>query len=426
MNIESLDRRFDECKDKINLMALVDQKLAFAIEFMKEALSNGRKARFRDFWRMKKICLDLFKSEIPKAKRAVFWSDYTALLSEAHALQKIIEEQTGFQAEQISLAIDSLEEEKKEGEIGLSQEDADLFETVDRTGLIARLYKMSLYYQTLREQALSYRKEILVLEIRISLKNKLLNRLSKICDKIFPKRKELLLDLTKAFSGIVTEYVETHFDLGEKQIKSRPPFFHLREKIKSFQLALRKLSISNESYQRIRTQLGECWDVISVAEKELKKNTLLKKQEKIKVGMVEDEKKKRVKQQEQERKEKLNEIVEKLDSLRTKAKRMKLENLIEQFDELRLAEVHFDSWDRPRILFEYKKQVLKYIVIDKKIRAGEEIEAELLTLYKEIKQLIERIKGTRAGCGLDIEFAFLLDELISEGKEIVVEIEGKF
>ena len=140
MKVESLDPHFDECREKINQTTSIDQRLTLAIEFMKEALSAGHKARFRDFWRMKKICLDLFKAELHRAKRTIYWTEYTTLLSQAHALQRIIEEQTGFQRQQISLAIDSLEE-GKEGEIGLNSKEVDPFAKIDSTSQLFKLYK---------------------------------------------------------------------------------------------------------------------------------------------------------------------------------------------------------------------------------------------------------------------------------------------
>ncbi len=423
MIVESLDQRFEECKQELDQALMIDQKLMHAIEFMKEALSNGRKARFRDFWRMKKVCLELFKSEIHRAKRTVFWSEYTALLSQAHALQRIIEEQTNFQAEQIELAIKSLEEEKEEIEV--TQEERDLFSKIDKTDELARLHKMSLYTHSERQQALSLRKEILKLEIRISQKNKLLGRLSKVCDRIFPKRKAFLLDLTKAFSRLVDEFIQIHFDLSEKKIKTHPTFYHLREKIKAFQVALKELTISNEAYGRIRSQLGDCWDLVSAEEKELKKKSSLKKQEMLKSEKVEEEKKKKEKEEEAEKKSRVSEALEKLDSLKNKAKRMKLENVVLEYEKLGHSNDHFDSWDKSRIIFEVKKQFIEYIMIGKRLRLGEETEDELAILHKEIKQAIERMKHAKVGCGLDIEFALLLDELINEGKEIVLEIEEK-
>ena len=107
---------FEEMVKEIEKAKGVDEKVALSLKFMKGALSDGKRAQFKDFWRLKKICLDLFKQDMHPTKRALLWNDYTKLLGEAHGLQKILEEQTNFHIDQLELAIEGLEKEIEESD----------------------------------------------------------------------------------------------------------------------------------------------------------------------------------------------------------------------------------------------------------------------------------------------------------------------
>ena len=410
MSLEKRDVLFDACNERIAKEVSLDQKLSLAIEFMKEALSNGRKARFRDFWRMKKVCLDLFKGDLHKTKRNAYWQEYTVLLSQAHALQRILEEETAFQAEQIALAVDGLEQRLQEQESG-TQEGCGLLDKLDPTGNLFKLQTQSMFYQTLREQALTYRKEILALEIRVSQKNKMLSRLSQVCDKIFPKRKELFVELTECLSQIVDQFLSSHFDLQNQKLITQMPYSKLKEQVKCFQAALRNLCIFNDVYQKVRSALGQSWAILVQQEKEGRKSFSAKKAEPPKAPHKSD---------------KVTLAIEKLKLLREKAKDLQAEELSKQLVEIISFVGSLENWDSERIALEYNRQMVWQLILDKRVAEEKWEFQDAVDSQKGLKLLLEKMKSARAGCGLDIEYALKLDEWMEESRQMLFAVEGKF
>ena len=102
---------FEEVVQEITALTLAEDKVIAAITFMRDAISSEGKPRFRDFWRMKKNCFELFGAIENPIKKTFFWKEYSELLGEAHRLQEIFREEIEFHSEQIGLAIAGLESE---------------------------------------------------------------------------------------------------------------------------------------------------------------------------------------------------------------------------------------------------------------------------------------------------------------------------
>jgi hypothetical protein len=54
---------FEEISEGMKEISSPEEKITLAISFMKDAISSEGKPRFRDFWRMKKSCFELFSLE---------------------------------------------------------------------------------------------------------------------------------------------------------------------------------------------------------------------------------------------------------------------------------------------------------------------------------------------------------------------------
>ncbi len=470
---------FAQCLEDVEKVSSVEKQLSISIEFMKNALSQGQKARFRDFWRMKKVCLELFKKDMPKSRRLAFWEEYTELLTEAHALQHILEEQVDFQSEQITLAIEGLEKDLAKGPQKVSNETMQCLKNLERGNELIELQNLSLFYHRLRELSLSYRKEILALEIRISQKNKLLAKLTCISDKIFPERKRLFSELTKIFSEVVSKFINSHFVMEEGRVLQEESVFSLRAKIKSFQSALKLLSISNEAYGKARKTFSECWEILKKSESEEKLLLQKRKQDaptevseeleeinaccsevkliKLQTTLVGNAKEKgaskealfllnrgisaKIKELEKEllkQKEALKiqeelqaeskakhfvQMMDDLTQLKAKSKRMKMETIQTQFNEVCDSLSGFSLSKREEAYYRHKRQMISMLLIQKKEK-NEDVLELYQQLHAEIKESIEENKKLKSECGLDIELAIELGECIQEAKELVKEIES--
>ena len=254
---------------KLDRLSSNEDKIKLSLEEMKKAISKEDRPDFKTFWGIKNICLVIFKTPINEVSRAAFWKEYIELSDEVKKLKDILNEQTNFEAEQIDLAIQSLEEDlKKYDDVLLSMKTIDINEKITLL-----LSKKSFYIKTQKELNLlntyaarinSLRKEIIKTQMRISAKNKFLKRLGSVGDIIFPKRKDLIGAISEEFLVTIDNFAE-NFDL------KKVSFFVLKDEIKNLQNLAKKLTLNTEAFTNCRLMLSKCWDKVKLAEKSYKK-----------------------------------------------------------------------------------------------------------------------------------------------------------
>ncbi len=255
-------------------------KIRLSIDFMRAALSNSGTPRFKDFWEGRRLCLPLFKQNISPKVRSQLWSSYIELSTEAKRLKEILDEQSAFAIEQIELAIQALERDLEHYDLLLSQsQDAWLpYESIslkDKEEVYNVMQRELLLLNTLAARVNAMRKEVVKTEMRIRIKNKLLERLSLCGDKIFPRRKELIKKVSQEFMNDVERFIQSHFQDEEFQ---GVPLYALREEIKQLQSIAKVLTLNTHAFTETRLKLSGCWDKIKNREKERKKETLQKRQ----------------------------------------------------------------------------------------------------------------------------------------------------
>lgn len=247
-------------------------KLQHAIARMENALSQAGNPDFRTFWDIRKICLDLFKENSTSPLRPMLWNKYTELSKEARRLKEILDEQSAFAAEQIEIAIQGIEKEIVEFDLVLKNFPLPEF-TIESPVF---KNKQSFYQQIQKELNLlnaeasrinALRKELIKTEMRVRQKNKFFQRLSEAGDKVFPRRKNLIKEVSDGFLEDVDKFIETYF----KESISEHSLFNLREEIKMLQGFAKILTLNTYAFTTSRTRLSTCWDEIKKLEKERKK-----------------------------------------------------------------------------------------------------------------------------------------------------------
>jgi hypothetical protein len=255
-------------------------KIRLSIEFMRAALANSGTPRFKDFWEGRKLCLPLFKENIAPKVRSQLWSSYIELSTEAKRLKEILDEQSAFVIEQIELAIQALERDLENYDLLLSQSEVStLLQCVtlkDKEEFYNQVQKELLLLNTLAARVNAMRKEVVKTEMRIRIKNKLLERLSICGDRIFPRRKELIKKISHEFMSDVDKFIELYFQ--DEEFKDLH-LYSLREEIKQLQSIAKVLTLNTHAFTETRIKLSHCWDKIKNREKERKKETQLKRQE---------------------------------------------------------------------------------------------------------------------------------------------------
>ena len=249
-----------------------ESKLELAINFMEECLTHGSTPQFRNFWEARRYCLPLFKETIAPAVRSKLWSKYSDLSKEAKRLKEIFDEQSAFAVEQIDIAIKALLVELEHADEQIKK--ANLSETFNIPPSLSHskqlYYELQVQLNILKTQAArinALRKELLKTEMRIRQKNKFFQMLSSAGDKVFPKRKELIKQISGQFIEDIGRFIQTHFG-KDAAIES---LYIVREEIKALQSLARVLTLNTLAFSQTRAQLSECWDKIKLEEKERKK-----------------------------------------------------------------------------------------------------------------------------------------------------------
>jgi hypothetical protein len=256
--------------NKLNLLPSVEGKIRFCLEEMKKALTKEDKPDFKSFWDIKNECLAFFKESLSSSMRIEFWKEYIELSNEVKQLKNILHEQTIFEVEQIDLAITSIEEELKKYE--------EVLETIDGIEIDTKLKSIAAmkdffiknqkeltFLNALAARITSLRKEVIKTQMRITNKNRFLKRLTLIGDFVYPKRKELIVQISDAFVNLINEFAENTFDL------QKIPFYILRDEIKGLQDIAKKITLNTFTFTNCRLKLSKCWDQVKIAEKDYKK-----------------------------------------------------------------------------------------------------------------------------------------------------------
>jgi myosin heavy subunit len=254
-------------------------KLKLTIELMEFALSQKGQPDFKVFWNARESCLDLFKEDIPPAIRAAHWQKYRELTQQARLLKDHFEEESSFALEQIEKAIEAIENEVKD--LSKLVADADLsdfpklFPPVQQhRGQYLKLQKELNFLNAYASRINALRKEVVSTKMRMRKKNRFFERLSSLGNQVFPRRKELIEELSRTFSEDVDQYIQQRF---AHLSTDRSPHIY-REEIKTLQAVAKILSLNGKSFSETRRKLSECWDKVKEVDKQRKKDYDVKKE----------------------------------------------------------------------------------------------------------------------------------------------------
>ncbi|GAB4184501.1 MAG: hypothetical protein Tsb0015_00510 [Simkaniaceae bacterium] len=269
---ESFQKHFDEIGDPA-------EKVRYAIDFMRATISQKGQPRFKDFWEAKKICLHSFKDVDNPILRANLWNEYLELTNEAKRLKEILDEQSSFAIEQIELAIQALiadleDEAEKIKALPRVEFPKEAQTLKDREKIYNQKQLLINFLQTMAQRVQALRKETIETEMRIRHKNRLLQKLSKIGDLVFPRRKQLILEISQSFLEDVEKFASENFSEasqpGIKEGGKSVPLFVLKEEIKAFQKMAKVLSLSTECFTKSRKLLSDCFEAVKKKEKQRK------------------------------------------------------------------------------------------------------------------------------------------------------------
>lgn len=261
--------------DQLEAVSSHEEKLRLAINMMRGSLSQEGSPDFRLFWEVRKRALPLFKESLPNALRSEFWEEYTELTREGRRLKDLLDEEAAFAVEQITRAIESIEAQVDELEAGKlkttsfpDRNDQKLFPEIleERYGEYRKKQQRLSALATFAMRINALRKELVRQEMRIRQKNQLFDRLSKLGDRVFPPRKELILEVSALFQEDVANFLEGYFSGNAPTSK----IYFLRDQIKALQAFAKVITINTDVFSSTRLELGKAWDLLKEQQQENK------------------------------------------------------------------------------------------------------------------------------------------------------------
>lgn len=274
---------FNAFKEAFGALAHVEEKLKCSLEFMRDSLSQKGVPRFKDFWEAKKWCLPLFKEKINPNFKNESWTLYTELVQDAKRRKEMLEEQSKFSIEQIELALAGLRNDIEAEESMIDKSPQLVFlegsaQLTDHISVYNKKQGRLSFYNVLATKLKQLREEVIRTEMRSRHKSRLLKDISSIGDCFIPQRKILMKEIGDLFLEDCQAFVQECFDLENKKLKVKDRTPHLlREEIKVFQDAAKKLTLSSFVFSSSREKLTECWEIVKTADKEKKKEFFDKK-----------------------------------------------------------------------------------------------------------------------------------------------------
>ncbi len=212
------------------------------------------------FWKLREHSTPLFAQDVASKIRQELWNEYRQLCQEYRRVRSVADEQAQFAAEQIQLTVQSLENELMQIEANVTgSEDLPIAaQTVQHHYAEYQLLQKELNFLNMYASRITgLRKELIRIEMRPRIKHKLFQELSKLGERIFPRRKELIKLISDLFIHDVDQFVRNFFPLHP-----RSQFFELREEIKQLQLCAKLFTLNTAAFTVTRTQLTDCWETL--------------------------------------------------------------------------------------------------------------------------------------------------------------------
>lgn len=225
------------------------------LSFLSQMKSFIDAADFSDwsaFNSAKKAFLENFKSYQAQDKQKI-WKDFTETADAARAIKKHQEEEGEFAAEMIAKALDAHEQDLQSTQLASAYhalcEKVAAFKSVkeDLKSILARLKFLSVKASQLQ----SLRQELSKTGMRLSIKGKLFDRLSKLGDSVFPVKKELNKQLVDTFNSGLESFI--------KACNKREDGDEILFEIRIIQSFLKEMTLRKPEYDLIKSSLDPLW-----------------------------------------------------------------------------------------------------------------------------------------------------------------------
>lgn len=235
---------FDDFEKKLASASHSEGRIEVALEFMRTLLSGSENIRMQEFWEVKNRCGDEFKQSMNPIQRRALWTSYIELTDEAKQLKLMLDDEANFAIEQIDLALEAIEKDLKESNVYPLELVFPLEFPFEETCRNLQSEISLLHILGCRLNAL--RLESIETEMRFKHRNRLLKRISALGDIVFPRKKELIKELSEVFLKAIEGFI------------SQDSFS--KNDIVLCQTLQKELTINPSTFKRVRQLLTEAWN----------------------------------------------------------------------------------------------------------------------------------------------------------------------
>jgi hypothetical protein len=235
---------FEDFEKQFASLPHPEGRVEIALEFMRTLLADGENVRMQEFWEVKNRCVEAFKLSMNPIKRRTLWTTYVELTDEAKQLKVILDDKANFAIEQIDLALQAIDRDLKQPQsypVALEFPLNFPFEEKCRSleGEISFLHMIGCRLNALRIESIET-------EMRFKHRNRLLKHISLLGDIVFPRKKELIKELSDTFLSKIQDFV--HGDDFS------------RNDIVICQNLQKELTINPSTFKQVRQLLSEAWN----------------------------------------------------------------------------------------------------------------------------------------------------------------------
>lgn len=461
--------KYEHAEDRIEKM----------LEYTKLQLSHGEIHPLSRFWKMRKYCLDHFKTTIPIAKRLKLWKNYCQLIDEIIKLKQLIDEKSSFEKEQIEGALKSIADDIDQLDVLIANEASINVPKCQAIAQHSEFYtttqKELSIYSSYAKRLNALKKEILSLDISFKRKQEILDQIHALSDRVFPEKRRLLNLMSSTYASHIDRFVKHFFNQDHFKI----PIYQLKEQIKQLQNFAKLISLNVDAFSKTREQLSQCWDQLKAFEKIQKKEKEEKKEHNVqkfddlkeKIDDLKQDKQKLAPKQLSQEAQSLNASINKEDLLKFQKKQLlnELHAIVPQDplnspseaspefetikNELHEIEKHINQWDYPtidsklkttlnyyktanlpdasilrieRAIFAVKEALFEKLKVQIEEKADiEEVSFQLEAFKIFLKEGIESYRKSLSGSNQSIEKAMVFNDLLVQSRSLLNLLEKK-
>lgn len=251
-----------ELVELVSSCTAAEEKLRCAIGYMEGIVEGAHPIKV--FGAARRFCLGLFQAAVASEVRNKLWVRYGELCREARRLKELQDEQALFKCEQLERAIQEVDRDfssMPERAFCLTAHSCveEAFSLKDNRESYQNFSHALQHLNGFATRLAALKKKALKAAIQRHQRRRILDSLHIVGDRIHPKRKEVIRQLSALFAEDVEGFVRQAAPEG----KTVAELFSFKAEIKLLQKMSKEFTLGTDVFNKARVLLSECWGRIT-------------------------------------------------------------------------------------------------------------------------------------------------------------------